>query len=292
VALTLPGAVLSPNALAVLNGGILCANPSSGTCKAIGTASSNSPLYPTSLAGKDYLTGSLAAPAIAIVFPSPFALTLSGQVDLATNTTTFNNVPDIPLTDLKVTLAGGPNAVFLATCNPPSGTATSTLTSQNGDRTTVVSSRFTVSRCTAATGGGGTTSGGGTSYPKHHISHSRINRGPAHIASASLSGLALGLPTLSLRLVAGTNTAKLGTFTIELPRGLTFVKRRVHGRLTVRGVSIIGARVKWVVLERGRLLVTLRRSVSSLIVKLRVHSLTESAWLENKAKRHLIRSLN
>jgi hypothetical protein len=65
----------------------------------------------------------------------------------------------------------------------------------------------------------------------------------------------------------------------------------MHGRLTVRGVSIIGARVKSIVLERGRLVVTLRRSVSSLIVKLRVHSVTESAWLVNKAKRHLIRSL-
>lgn len=64
------------------------------------------------------------------MFPAPFALTLSGRVDLAKNTTTFTNLPDIPLTDLKVTLAGGPNAVFATPCVTPSGIGTATLTSE------------------------------------------------------------------------------------------------------------------------------------------------------------------
>jgi hypothetical protein len=156
VALTLPPSVVSPNVAAVLSGGILCSDPSSGTCKTIGTATSTSPLYPTPLTGKDYLTGTLSAPAIAIVFPAPFALTLRGSVDLATSTTTFNNVPDIPLTDLKVSLAGGPDAAFESSCATPSGAATSTLTSQNGNRTVVVSTPFTVAGCP---GSGGTTPG-------------------------------------------------------------------------------------------------------------------------------------
>src|SRR5690348_3782432 len=43
VSLALPAAVLTPNAHAVLSGGLLCANPASGTCKTIGTATAASP---------------------------------------------------------------------------------------------------------------------------------------------------------------------------------------------------------------------------------------------------------
>ena len=101
VALQFPAAVLAPNAAAVVNGGLLCTDPTFASCKTVGSASSTSPLYPTPLIGKAYLTGSLAAPAITISFPPPFALTLNGAVDLATNTTTFSGLPDIPLTDLN-----------------------------------------------------------------------------------------------------------------------------------------------------------------------------------------------
>src|SRR6185437_11708323 len=57
VVLALPPKVLVPNAVAVLNGGILCADPASGTCKPIGTASTTSPLYPVALHGVVYLVG-------------------------------------------------------------------------------------------------------------------------------------------------------------------------------------------------------------------------------------------
>jgi hypothetical protein len=264
VGLTLPPAVLEPNLQAVLHGGVLCSNPASGTCKAIGTASSTSPLYPTPLIGKDYLTGSLTAPAITIAFPAPFALTLNGTDDLNTSTTTFSNVPDIPLTDLNVTLAGGPNAVFRATCSPPSGTATSTLTPQSGNRT-VVSSRFTVSGCPTP----------------------RTKARP-RIGSASLSGLARGLATLSFRLVAGNKAHKLRSFTVKLPGGLSLRTHRVHGRLKVTGVSVSGAKVKSVAVKRGLITITLRRTVSGLSVKLRQQALKESAGLKSKAKRHRV----
>jgi hypothetical protein len=281
VALTLPPAVLEPNVLVVLHNGVLCANPASGTCKTVGTASSTSPLYPTPLIGKDYLTGSLIAPAITIVFPPPFALTLNGADDLNTSTTTFSNVPDIPLTDLNVTLAGGPNAVFQATCSPPSGTATSTLTSQSGNRA-VVSSRFTVAGCTAAGGGGTSHSGSSTGTSGKN--------GP-QIASASPSGLARGVPALRFKLVAGKHGAKLRAFTVKLPRGLSFVRHRVHGRLKVTGVSVKGAKIKSIALVHGRLVVTLRAPVRSLIVTIRPQALKESAGLKHEATRHQVSSL-
>ena len=293
VALGLPAAVVSPNVAAVLNGGILCTSPTLAGCKTIGSANATSPLYPATLTGRVFLTGSLAAPAITIVFPAPFSLTLGGTVDLATNTTTFHNVPDLPLTELKVTLAGGSNAAFSTTCATPSGTATATLTTQNGDRTVAVPSPFTVSGCGASAGGGraggGGAGGGGTTNPGNSTKP-RASRRP-QIESASFSGLLRGKPSLSFRLLAGKNAPRLSSFTIKLPRGLSFVGRRVHGRLRVTGVSVKGAKIKSLALRSGELTVTLRRPVSSLSVKLGAAALKESAGLEQRAKRHRLRSL-
>jgi len=84
--LTLPPNVLGPNVLGALN--VLCPTLSS-SCTPIGSATSVSPLYPTPLTGKAYLVGSLSAPAIAIVFPAPFSISLAGSVNIATGATTF-----------------------------------------------------------------------------------------------------------------------------------------------------------------------------------------------------------
>ena len=293
VALTLPAAVVGPNVTAVLNGGILCSNPTLAGCKTIGSASSTSPLYPRKLTGRAYLTGSLAAPAITIVFPPPFSLQLNGAVDLATNTTTFSHVPDIPLTDLGVTLAGGPDAVFAASCAPAGGTATSTLTSQNGDRTRRVSSNFTVAGCPGSTGGGGgggSSAGGSGAGGASGTSTARRPHRP-RIVSASLSGLLRGRPSLSFTLLAGSDAPKLRSFAVGLPRGLSFVRRRAHGRLRLEGLSVTGAQVKSLALERGRLVVTLRRPVARLAVTLRSRALKESPGLERRARQRRIKSL-
>jgi hypothetical protein len=147
VVLTLPPTVLTPNLVAVVAGGILCTDPTFASCKTIGAASSTSPLYPTALKGKAYLTGSLVSPAIALRFPPPFPLTLSGAVNIVTGSTTFTGVPDLPLTDLQVVLAGGSKSAFTAPCLLQSGTASAALTSQNGDFTVTANDPFTVSNC-------------------------------------------------------------------------------------------------------------------------------------------------
>jgi hypothetical protein len=117
------------------------------------------------------LTGSSSGLALTLAFPAPFPLTLTGAVNLLTNSTTFTGLPDIPLTNLRVSLSGGGQGLFLSTCRTPSGTATATLTDQNADRSLTVPSAFTVLGCPstgAASGqpgttGAGTTSGGVTS---------------------------------------------------------------------------------------------------------------------------------
>jgi hypothetical protein len=66
VALGFPSAVVAPDAAAVVSGGLLCTSPTFTNCKTVGSAGARSPLYPRTLLGKVYLTGSLAAPAITI----------------------------------------------------------------------------------------------------------------------------------------------------------------------------------------------------------------------------------
>lgn len=288
VALALPAAVLAPNAGAVVSGGILCGDPTFIACKTIGSASSTSPLYPTPLTGMAYLTGSLAAPAITIVFPAPFSLTLEGTVDLAKNTTTFTNLPDIPLTDLEVSLAGGPDAVFATTCVTPSGIATATLTSQNGDKTVAPSSAFSVSNCTTPAAGGGpapTPPG-----PKPHPTPAPKS-GPPRITSASLSGLVRGRVTLRLKLASGLNAPQLRAFTIRLPRGLSFIRHRVRRRLKLEGVSLANAKIQSLALRHGSLVIRLRRPTTSLRLTVHANGLKESVGLKHKARHHRIKSL-
>jgi uncharacterized membrane protein YgcG len=286
VALTIPSSVLPPNVAAAAK--LLCADLASGKCQSVGTASSTSPLYPTPLVGKAYLIGSLTLPQLALVFPPPFSLTLRGDVSLATSTTTFSGVPDIPLTDLSVTLAGGPNSVFETSCVPPSGTAKATLIAQNGDRTVLVSSPFTVSRCStngSSGGGGGGGGGGGSGGGSTH------KAGRPLIGSASLSGLARGVPQLSLTLLAGKNAPGLSSFTIKLPRGLSFAATRRHGRLHISGVSVSGARIKSLALSHGRLIVTLRHAVRRLSIKLGRRALKETRALRRAASGGRLRAV-
>ena len=270
VALALPSSVLAPNGTAVLSGGILCSTPTLGGCKPIGSASATSPLYPKTLTGEAYLTGSLTAPAITIAFPAPFALTLTGSVDLADDTTTFNSIPDIPLSDLRVTLAGGPDAVFVTDCKTPSGTASSTLVTQNGDRTVTASTPFSVSGCKGSASAG--------------------SRAPK-LSAAALAGLARGKPKLRLVLSAGPNGAKLRAFTIALPRGLRFVGHRRRGKLSIRGMTLGGAKAKTIALAGGRLIVTLRRPVSRVTFAVGAGGLRETLNLKHSVRNHRIKRL-
>jgi hypothetical protein len=199
-------------------------------------------------------------------------------VDVAHNTTTFTGLPDIPLSDLNVTLAGGNNAAFAAFCSPASGTASSTLIAQSGARATV-SAPFTVAGCS---GSQGTTGSGPGPKPSPN--------GRAGIVSGAASGLASGHPALSFKLTAGKN-AKLKSFAVKLPRGLSFARHRVHGRLKLLGVALKGAKVKSLSLKHGTLLVTLRAPVNTLSAKIGSRALKESAALRSAAKHHRLKPL-
>jgi hypothetical protein len=92
-------------------------------------------------------------------------------------------------------------------------------------------------------------------------------------------------------LLAGSNAPGLSSFTIKLPRGLSFAAVRRHGRLRVSGVSVTGARVRSVVFSHAHLIVTLRRAVRRLSVKLGPRALKETRALKRAAKSGRIRQL-
>jgi hypothetical protein len=276
VALALPYAQLQPS-IAVLQR--LCLNLASGTCTPVGSVTASSPLYPKALTGQAYLTGSVTSLTLTLVFPPPFPLTLVGSVNLISNVTTFTGLPDIPLTSLQVALDGGANGLFATLCHNPSGTASATLTNQNGDKTVTAPAKFTIAGCPAS--GGGTTSGGGGGG----------GAGGTRVGAPHASGLASGHPSLSFRVKVAKGAAKLHALTVGLPRGLSIIAHRAGHKLTIRGVRVRGAAIKSLALSHGKLVITLRRAVSGVTVTLTRAALAESARLRSQAGRHKLKRL-
>jgi hypothetical protein len=288
VSLAFPVAVLQPNLNAI---GALCLNPAGGTCTPVGSATAASPLYPKPLTGNAYLTGTLATGlTLTLVFPSPFPLTLTGKVDLAGNSTTFAGLPDIPLTDLNVTLDGGAHGLFKSNCGTPSGTATASLTDQNGDKKASAGTTVTVANCSASHGSGSGSSGGsggggstGTSGPGGSPS--------PRLSKTKVSGLRSGRVALSFTISEGKRLAKLNALTVELPSGLSFARHRVGKRLRVTGISLKGAKVRSITLSHGHLVITLRKPVRTATVQIKSLALKESAVLKARAKAKKLKSL-
>jgi hypothetical protein len=306
--LAFPTNVLTPN-LGVA--AALCTNLASGSCTPIGSATAVSPVYPTPLSGNAYLTGNSSGLKLALVFGAPFSLTLTGSVNLATDTTTFNGIPDIPLSQLQVALNGGTDGAFATTCQASAGTATAKEVSQNGDITRNLTAPFTVSGwkpCTGAppgsgsggsgsggsgsggsgsggsgSGGSGSGSGGGGSS-SNPSSHPRLSDGAA-------TGLLDRKPSVRFAVSKGKGARKLRTLTIGLTQGLTFATHTVRGHATVKGVSIKGAKTKALTVSHGRLVIALSKPSGAVTVSLAPQALHESRTLHAKAEHHQLSRL-
>jgi hypothetical protein len=199
------------------------------------------------------------------------------------------------LTNLAVNLDGGPEGLFLSTCQTPSGTAAATLTDQNGDRTARVPATFTVAGCPGtggASGGGGSAGGGspgatGNGGSRNGSTITGVTVGRTTISRGRFSGLATGHPALTFTMSVAKGSVKLRALTVELPAGLRFVAR--HHRVT--GVSVGGAKIRSLVLSGRRLTINLRRAVANLTVTIARGGLTESGAIQRAAKAHRLRSL-
>lgn len=250
-------------------GALLCPSVSSGTCSPVGSVTATSPLYPSPLTGVAYLTGSGLSFSLTLAFPSPFPLTLSGPIDLSKNSTTFTGLPDLPLTSLRVSLNGGSNGLFKATCARPSGTAEAILTDQNGDKTVDAAAAFTVAGCGAAGRAG-------------------ANGAEASLTVTHVSGLDSGHPSLSFGVKVARHDPRLRAVTVVLPAGLSFASGGIGKR---GGIAITGGGIGRLGLSHGHLVITLRKPASSIVARINASLLHESPSLERLARRRRLHGL-
>jgi hypothetical protein len=285
IVLAFPSNVIAPSLSGLSN---LCSTAALSGCTPIGSVTATSPLYPKPLAGKAYLTGqstNISGLTLTLVFGPPFPLTLVGTVDLVNVAATFSGLPDIPLTDLGVTLNGGTNGLFASLCAPSSGTSTATLTDQNGDQTATDPAAFSVSGCPATTSGSG---GGGGAGHSGGNGAGGTKAGKPKLGDATLTGLTTGKPRLSFTATAGARAPKLRSLTVSLPKGLTAVAERVHGKETVP-VRLIGAKLKSARLSGGELVIIANQPARRLSATLT--ALRESASLEANARAKKLKRL-
>lgn len=256
---------LSPNTLKA--GAEVCSKPNAtySNCTQVGTATAASPLLATPLTGALYLTdpsGSVLEPDLTIVFPPPFAMTLSGSVNLNGNSVSFATVPDLPLTQLAVTLRGGPDGLYRTSCSPARGSVSGKFTGQNG-ATVTASGAFTIAGCPTS---------------------STKPRRPT--VKASLTRPASATPVLRVKVSSAAGAPKVTAVTAAVPSGMRFVAAGL-----ARRVSATGAKVKSVAVRRGQLVVTLRRPSGKATITVRRGALRISAATRRRIAARRIKSV-
>lgn len=227
--------------------------------KVVGSVTANTPLLSAPLVGTVTLTGTIAQPALTITFPPPVSITFSGGINLQTNAVAFETVPDVPLSGLKVTLTGGPTALFYTNCLQPDGVLSAAFGGQNGASLTATAA-LNVTGCPPPT--------------------------VASLTKASIAGVKTSRAKLTFGLVSGDGLPKLASFTISLPGGLSFNKSTFK-----QGVSVTGAKLRNASLQGGKLHIKLKSPSRSVTVKLSPTALVETKSLATKVKAHKVKSL-
>lgn len=259
LSLSFPDAALGVNLAAIK---LLCANPPTG-CSPVGTATATSPLYPTALTAPAYLTGTALGPELELVFPPPFPLKLVGTVALATKNAVFTGLPDIPLTNLRLVLNGGPEGMFLTNCNPGNGNADASSTDQNGDKTVSATIPYEISGCPASSFTGVT-----TKTPPLPDATPTLTNAPPTMTTPTLVGTNTSHPAITFRVSVPRKAAKLTQVSLKLTPGISFIKHKVGNKMKITGVSVKGAKVRSLAIAHGRLVIKLRRPARSFRVSL------------------------
>jgi hypothetical protein len=238
--------------------------PSSAT---VGSTTVTSPLLSAPLKGRIVLRKGSPLPGLALVFPPPFPLEFEGSTTLTPLglRSTFDNLPDLPISKLEVDFSSGSQSLLTrAGVCLTGGTLRGSFTGRNG-KTTSDSSRLAVLGCP---------------FPK-----------PA--ATVSLRGLAGNLPVLKLLVRApdeATAAAAVAARAIEidhvslkLPKGLKLNKRKLAKRIALkldgkRGGASAKASSKRLRLKLGR------EGVQRVVVKVKGRALRVSRALRRKVQ--------
>lgn len=268
VTLGLPSG-LAPN-LSALSSACTSANLSS--CPSIGTASVTTPLYPSTIQGKIVLAATGASgtslPALDAVFQAPFDLTLQGAPSLGAGgglQAAFTGIPDFPITNLQVDLAGGSDSLLTAGSSlcSKAQTVTASFVAQSG-ATADSAPAVTVNGCPPGSG----PNGGSTSS---NVTHVRF------------AGLGAGHAKLSFK------ASDVKTISIALPSGLHFSRKALRH---LKGLSVSGAKLKLIRLNGGRLVLTFKQAARGVTVTIKAPLLSESSTLQKRVRKHKTKHLS
>lgn len=265
-------AVTLPPSLAV-NQAIIdrCSTPHG--CEA-GTASATSPLLPeTALRdGTVTLGGTPERPTITASFSTPLPLKLVGRLRPVGDSLTFSDLPDIPLTDLKLDLTGAEgDRALRTTCHP--GDVTAAFTAYAGQSYTARTPLTFTNRCAGEP-----------------------------TVTGSVSGLADRRPKLEITATRGRNAPLVRAVALDLPLGLSFRRGALvteshcagdqcETTIAVKGLGVSGAAVSSATLTNGKLLIGLERGADSVRVTTVEPLVSESQALQRKVREGQIRAL-
>lgn len=144
----------------------------------------------------------------------------------------------------------------------------------------------TIQNATRLTTGGGNESAVSTASSTPLLAYGQT--AAPTISGAGASGLAAGRPTIVWTLSAPNGAAKLTSFTLSLPSGLSFA----NVTTPARGIALTGAKLASAKLRHGTLIVALRSAVTSVRVRISASLLRVSAGLRRKIRSRAIRSLS
>jgi hypothetical protein len=259
---------VSPNVSAAL--GCLLGRPCT-----IGTVSAISPLLPASALsdGTVQLGGSVTAPTLTVTFPPPYAITVTGAIDISADSLTFSAIPDLPLTSLTLEVGGGSSTQFLTTNCAPSALTTE-LTPWDGAAQQTISTPITF---------GGTCPATPTAPPP-------TTTGPAKptVSGASLGGLVKRVVKLAFTVKEGTNGRPIKRIAMSLPKGLSFSRARAN---LAKGSVVRGSRARKVKfsasVRHGVLTITLSSAAPTAEITLESPAVTVSSTLATSVKKEL-----
>jgi hypothetical protein len=243
----------------IKNLGTLCtvAQFNTGACPAaskIGTVTADTPLLPGQLKGGVFLTQSAKLGGLPNIGLDLGLLRLTGTVALGKRVvTTFDGIPDVPLSKLVLTLSGGNKAPLTTSKNLCSSTPTviASYASHSG-KTANATEKATVTGC-AALAGTGTLSG---------IAKKRPTLTLTLVAASALKGVRLKLPT-TLKTASAKSIKKSGRFLTGGKKVKSSTVRILNGRVAFsapKGKSLRSMSVK---LPRGTLKLRKRVKVGS-----------------------------
>lgn len=156
VSLTLPLSALAPNAGTLIDHA--CPPPLTSACEPIGTTAVTTPLLGKApFAGKLYAVRTRGLPGLSIVFPPPVGLELDGVTTVGSSgaiVETFTNIPDLPLSSLRVTIpsTGGDSLLGVGPmlCARSAPAVSAVFTPRNGGSRVASSVGLTRVNCPAA----------------------------------------------------------------------------------------------------------------------------------------------